>query len=451
MSNKTQIKLNLTEKQIQAYKALCDYNVTEVLYGGAAGSGKSVLGCIWILSLALKYKGTRWLIGRKNLTTLRLTTIKTLFEVTPMFKLEEGVGYTYNRQNNTLTLSNGSEIIFKDLDYYPSDPNYDNLGSLEITGAFIDEVAQISEKAKNIVASRIRFKLDEYNLSPKMFMSCNPTKGWLYEKYYKKFKNNQLQSYQVFIQALPTDNPFLTKHYVNQLAKLDEQSKQRLLFGNWDYSMENSLFNYDSILNTFSSIKYDKDSKDTMYMTIDVARKNDKTVAFVWQGLNIIDMFSCNQTDFNVQISKIKDLKQKYNIDSYNILVDSDGIGSPLNDLIGTAKEFHNNARPLQEENYNNLKSQLYFILAQYINEGKIGVNEELFNITTRLELIVELENHKQEDIDKDGKVKITPKDKIKQIIGRSPDYSDAMMMRMYFEKSNNYGSFDYDFELVSF
>jgi phage terminase large subunit len=35
--------------------------------------------------------------------------------------------------------------------------------------------------------------------------------------------------------------------------------------------------------------------------------------------------------------------------------------------------------------------------------------------------------------MDKDGKKRIIPKDKVKELIGRSPDYSDLLMMRMWF------------------
>ncbi len=444
---KKKLNVQLTTKQLEAMSYLQDSTTTEILYGGAAGSGKSFLGCLWILTSALQYSGTRWLIGRKNITTLKLTTLKTFFEVCQIIKLDNVKGYNYNQTSNTITLFNGSEIILKDLDTYPSDPNFDNLGSLELTGAFIDEIPQITEKAKNMVASRIRYKLDEYNLIPKLFMSCNPSKTWLYEKFYKKWQDGKLLDYQKFIPALPTDNPFITKHYIEQLRKLDTQSQQRLLYGNWDYSSENVLFNFDAILASFKQTELNPSEK--MYLTIDVARKNDKSVAFVWNGLQIIDVFFCNYTSFTTQISKIKELITKYNIPEENILIDSDGIGSPLNDFIGTAKEFHNGAAPLNEENYNNLKSQLYFKLAEQLNQGNIVINAELFNNEEQFSIITELENHKQEDVDKDGKVKITPKAKIKQILGRSPDFADAMMMRMYWLINSAFGEFDYDFAFV--
>lgn len=39
----------------------------------------------------------------------------------------------------------------------------------------------------------------------------------------------------------------------------------------------------------------------------------------------------------------------------------------------------------------------------------------------------------KRDKIDSDGKLQIISKETVKASIGRSPDYSDALMMRMYF------------------
>ena len=49
-------------------------------------------------------------------------------------------------------------------------------------------------------------------------------------------------------------------------------------------------------------------------------------------------------------------------------------------------------------------------------------------------DLTKELEQVRRDKIDRDTKLAILPKEKVKQIIGRSPDYSDALMMRMYYE-----------------
>ena len=36
--------------------------------------------------------------------------------------------------------------------------------------------------------------------------------------------------------------------------------------------------------------------------------------------------------------------------------------------------------------------------------------------------------------MDKDGKRTVLPKDKVKDILGRSPDFADTLMMREWFE-----------------
>ena len=48
-----------------------------------------------------------------------------------------------------------------------------------------------------------------------------------------------------------------------------------------------------------------------------------------------------------------------------------------------------------------------------------------------------EMEAVKLVEMDKDGRVKLLRKDKVKELIGRSPDDWDSIMMRYYFELVN--------------
>ena len=50
-----------------------------------------------------------------------------------------------------------------------------------------------------------------------------------------------------------------------------------------------------------------------------------------------------------------------------------------------------------------------------------------------------ELQVIKQKDIDGDGKLAVIPKEQMKRIIGRSPDYGDCLMFRMYYELGNKF------------
>lgn len=434
----TEINLKLTPKQTTAYDYLNDNLTTEILFGGSAGGGKSFIGCVWLIINCINYPGTRWLMGRAKLKALKQTTLNTFFEICSEWKLNSN-HYNYNQQSGEITFFNGSTIILKDLFLYPSDPNFDSLGSLEITGAFIDEVNQITEKAKNIVASRMRYKLTEYNLIPKLLMSCNPAKNWVYEQFYKKNKNSKLEDYKRFIPALVTDNPNISQHYINQLKKLDDISKKRLLYGEWEYEDKDALINYDNIVNIFSD--YEVNDKAT-HISCDVARRGkDKAVIMVWSQFKIIEIHTFDISKINEIVDSIKNLKSKLRLSNRQIVIDGDGVGGGVVDYLPGCYDFVNNSKPLKNENYQNLKTQCYYKLAEKINLGEIEIFN--YNIDIKDKLIQELQLVRKKNIDKDGKLQIISKEEIKEMIGRSPDYSDAMMMRMVFDfKSSGGGLF---------
>jgi hypothetical protein len=46
--------------------------------------------------------------------------------------------------------------------------------------------------------------------------------------------------------------------------------------------------------------------------------------------------------------------------------------------------------------------------------------------------LVADMEQMKRKDAHKDGKLKIMPNDEVKEHLGRSPDFGDALMMRCF-------------------
>jgi|TARA_R100001530_G_scaffold108579_1_gene76110 phage terminase large subunit len=432
-----EISPEFTKTQKECLKYLFDKQTKEVLFGGAAGGGKSWVGVSFLISMCMQYPKTRYLMGRSKLDALKKTTLNTFFEVCSAWGVKADQHYNFNGSTNVITFYNGSEIILKDLFLYPSDRNFDSLGSLEITAAFIDEANQITEKAKNIVASRLRYKLDENDLIPKLLLTCNPSKNWVYSQYYRPAQEGKLKPYRKFIQSLVGDNTYISKHYEKQLSELDELTKQRLLFGNWEYdATQDSLIDYNSIISLFDS----KGIEGAKYITCDVARfGSDRTVIMLWNGLHLHYVKTILKSGINEVVDEIKKLQQENQVPLRNIIVDEDGVGGGVKDYL-RCQGFVNNARALKSENYQNLKTQCFYTLAKKINEGQLGISCN--NINTKNDIIEELEQVRTKDADKDNKLQILSKDTIKAIIGRSPDYADALAMRMYYEIDSNYGKY---------
>jgi hypothetical protein len=320
----------------------------------------------------------------------------------------------------------------KDLFFYPSDPNFDELGSLEISGAFIDECNQIVKLAWDIVKSRIRYKLDEYGLIPKILGTCNPSKNWVYKDFYKPKNKETLEATKCFIQALVTDNPFISIHYINNLKGLPKPQRDRLLHGIWESDDDpDKLAEFDNILAIFNN-EHVVDPNDKYYITCDVARMgSDKAVILLWRGMEIVKIVEFAQCTITELATVITNLKEQHNVSNNNIIADEDGVGGGLVDMLHI-KGFVNNSSALNGANYANLKSQGYYTLAEHIEKHSIYISAEVTS-TQEEEIIEELEQIKSYKTDMDGKLRVLPKADIKALIGRSPDYSDAIMMRMYF------------------
>lgn len=432
----------LTYKQTQALDILEDDTTEELLYGGAAGGAKSVLGCYWQLKRRFKYPGTRGFIGRASFKTLKDTTLKTFFEVAQMQGIKRGKHFdltgAHDKENpNCLMFQNGSMIYLRDLATYPSDPDHDELGSLEITDAFIDECGQVRQKAKETLKTRLRFRLNQYGLIPKMLFASNPVKGWPYKQFYKADRDGDILKERKFLQALIVDNPHAPKAYVDMLRRMEEgPQKERLWYGNWEYDADNTaLIQYDRIIdifsNDFASIRGEK------YITTDIARLgSDSSVVADWNGW-AAKLHAFEKQRLTDTHKFIDDLRKRQEIPLSRIIADEDGVGGGIVDFLG-CEGFVNNSRPLpnpqtgEDENYRSLKDQCYFRLADRINKGGLFVSCDDPEI--REKIIEELEWVKIFNMDKDGKKQILPKEKIKAAIGRSPDYADTLAMREWFE-----------------
>ncbi len=417
----------LSKKQEKALGYLLDNSTGVVGYGGGANSGKSFLGCYWLQRVTWAAPNTRYFIGRNN---IKDTQESVLISWTKLSKL---IGFDdyWTFSDGKIKISNGSEIVFLDLTYYPfKDPMFERLGSKEFTGGWVEEIGEVHSLALEVLKSRVgRHYNDEYGIKSKILCTMNPKKGYLKKLFYDPNIKNQETRDTKFVQALVTDNPYASEDSIEQLNNIkDKATKERLLKGNWDYDNDpTSMISYDQIEAIWSN-NHIKKGKNK-YITADIARYgSDKAVIFVWEGFVIVEIITFDISSTTDIQNAINALRIKHGIRAANCVGDDDGVGGGVIDNT-KIRGFVNNSKPM-DKGYYNLKTECGYLLAEHIDE--IHVEAEVSNETNEI-IEAELSELKTYDADKDGKLRILPKEKIKQNIGRSPDYLDNFIMRMYF------------------
>ncbi|MCH8942845.1 MAG: phage portal protein [Bacteroidetes bacterium] len=447
MSSPTSLTIEPTYKQHLGWQILNDNETEEFLFGGGAGGGKSWLGCEWLISMCLRYPGTRYFIARKRLKILKQTTLITFFKVCRHHNLKRDAHYHYKEQQSVIEFYNGSVIDLLEVDYRPSDPDYEDLGSSEYTSGWIEEASEVVFGAFDTLTVRVNRQLnDKYGILGKVFITCNPKKNWLYKLFYKLWKAGTLPKNRKFLQSLVGDNPKNESGYKQKLIGLKNQAKkQRLLYGNWEYDDDPAtLINFEAISDLLTNTVETKEK----YMTVDVARfGEDKTVLTLWKGMEIYKVIIRSKQATNVTTDLIRTQASNEKIPYSNIAIDEDGVGGGVVDNLMGVRGFIANSSPLEDirvnkdteekPNYRNLKTQCSYMLAEEINNHRIAVKPIVVadeDIDYDELLTEDLEQIKAKDPDSDEtKLNIIPKDDVKEAIGRSPDYGDCLMMRMIF------------------
>ncbi len=255
---------------------------------------------------------------------------------------------------------------------------------------------------------------------------------------YLPYREKTLAPEYAFIQALYNDNPYSQSEYQENLESIaDISNKKRLMLGDWEYDDDPAiLMKYDAIVDLFTNGAEPSVNK---YITADIARYGqDKTVIILWEGLWAKRIKVEEHRGMDEIAREIKTLAGEESVPYSRIIVDEDGVGAGVVDIMRGIKGFQGGSRALdnpktfKKEEFKNLRSQCYFRLADLVNDRKIRITCD--DIKVKQYIIQELEQVKAKDLDADMKKHIIPKDEIKELLGRSPDFADALMMRVWFE-----------------
>lgn len=222
-----------------------------VLGGGAAGGGKTFLGCMFLGIGCIRFAGIKGVIGRKTLKSAKESTLATLLHILKGWGLEEDVNYNYNSNLGVLKFWNDSTVSLIELADTPSDADFSRLGSVEYTIGFIEEVDQVSEKAMEILASRLRWKLADSFIVPKLFLATNPTTCWVRDRFVLDSEGNpaKLLPGDAYIPFKVDDNPdkdFVATYKASLQKIRDVAQRERLLEGNWNFVEKSSAAYYSN-------------------------------------------------------------------------------------------------------------------------------------------------------------------------------------------------------------
>jgi hypothetical protein len=225
---------------------------TDVLYGGAAGGGKSYAMLVDPLRYAHR-KAHRALILRRTMPELREIIDKSRELYPKAFP-----GAKYREVEKLWNFPSGAKVEFgfleKDADVYRYQGQaYSWIG--------FDEIQHLpTEFAWNYMASRLR--TTDPDIVECLRATANPGgagAAWVYKRYIDPSPSNETFRgadglTRKFIPARLKDNPYLAKdgRYEQMLKSLPPTLRQQLLEGNWDVSEGAAFTEFDPVVHTIT-------------------------------------------------------------------------------------------------------------------------------------------------------------------------------------------------------
>ena len=222
------MQLEVTRRQRDFIAADAD----EVLFGGAAGGGKSYGQLIDALLYALRYPGSRQLMLRRTLPELGRTLVRAALALYP------AALFDYSVTSHTGRFANGSTLEFG---YCGSDSDVYRYQSAEYDVIRFDELTHFTEPMYLYLLSRLRGA----NAYPKRVKSTANPGGvghhWVKSRFIDIGPPDKVHSLpggnRVFLPARVQDNGFLMRcdpGYIRRLENLPDKDRKALLYGDWD-------------------------------------------------------------------------------------------------------------------------------------------------------------------------------------------------------------------------
>ena len=211
-------------------------NNKEILYGGAAGGGKSVAQ----LMAALQYvdiPNYSAILFRRTYADLSLPGALIDMSKQWLMPFVESGEVRWSEKDKRYVFPSGATLNFG---YLENDNDCYRYQGAEFQFIGMDECTHISPANYRYMFSRLRKTKDM--LVPLRFRAtCNPG-GQYGEYYYQRFFVEGKENGRIFIGAGLSDNPYLdAEQYKEALAELDPIEREQLLNGNWEIKASGDL------------------------------------------------------------------------------------------------------------------------------------------------------------------------------------------------------------------
>ena len=220
----------------------------EILYGGAAGGGKTKALIMDAFFRTLQNPGTTAVIFRRTYQELEDTDIKEALSSYP-----EGLA-VYNAGRHEFRLQNGSKILFR---HCENEADRFKYSGIEIQFLYFDELTSFEQVVYDFLKTRLRAK-KSLGVVPIVRSASNPGNighGWVKKMFVDAGPYLSIQTQEIYsetlhkskiirtqyIPALAMENPFITEDYIFELEQKPEALRRALLNGDWD-SFEGQVF-----------------------------------------------------------------------------------------------------------------------------------------------------------------------------------------------------------------
>jgi len=426
------VKVKLTLKQTQCWDAFWDNEITQILFGGAMGGGKSYIGCLlldrfasWVIEKfnlqPTIYPIQLGFMGRFRGVDFNDTTLETWKRITPKH-------YYIRSQDKEIVIEDKVKYAYGGLDTQEA---VNKFSSAEFAVVFIDQAEECNRDRIAVLMSRFRLKINGVPLPYKALFTANPANCFLKDEFV--LANNPKK---VYIPALPIENPYLPDTYMDSIKDAFKHRPELLLAyleGSWDSLEGSDIIIKDIWIRQANEVHIDYVGRPKKVFGVDVARYgDDRTVIYYLEGTDIMDSMIFGQKDTMYTAGKIHIWAQEKHPDliGVDVIGLGAGVADRLREMGNKVLDFNSSDRgePRDKLKFRNLRAEMWWNTGRRFAEKDIKLTKKEG---------IEYEKLKRElssvsYLIREGKIYAEPKENVKKRLTESPDLADAYIIALH-------------------